>query len=50
MQTVELWPGGDQIFGTGCEDICTVVPIYLKDMNHSARQKLGDWIRPIGAQ
>ena len=50
VQTVELWPGEDQIFGTDCEDICTVVTIYSKGIDHSAPQKLGHWIRPVGAQ
>ena len=50
VQTVELWPGEDQIFGNYCEDICTVVPIYSKEIDHSAQQKLGHWIRPVGAQ
>ena len=27
-----------------------VVPIYLKEINHSAPQKLGHRIRPVGAQ
>ena len=50
VQTVELWPGGDQIFENYCEDICTVVPIYLKGINLSAPQKLGHCIRSVGAQ
>ena len=50
VQTVELWPGGDQIFGTDSEDIFMVVPIYSKGINLSAQQKLGHWIRPVGAQ
>ena len=50
VQTVELWPGEDQIFGTGYEDIFMVVFIYLKGINLSSPQKLGHWIRPVGAQ
>ena len=50
VQTVELWPGEDQIFGNYCEHISIVVPIFSKGIDHSAQQKLGHWIRPVGAQ